>query len=169
MPLLSNNATSIQAIIIPVAVAFSAKPGDNLLIVKGVCIGLDGHATPDTSGGGIPGPSYIPPRPKRKRKQPRYSRQKGSLSANPIRVISAVHHSAQPLTTGNILDIICPNPDDPERSVLRASIQNLKNKRILSPVPEDRGMRNPHYQLTTKGAKIANELNQPEPKTGTED
>ena len=166
MPLLSNNATSIQAIIIPVAVAFSAKPGDHLLIVKGVCIGLDGHAAPDTSGGAIPGPSYVP---KRKRKQPKYSRRKGSLSANPIRIISAVYHSQVPLTTGNILDIICPNPEDPERSVLRASVQNLKVKRVLSPVPEDRGRRNPHYQLTTKGAKIANELNQPaEAKTGTE-
>lgn len=169
MPLLSNNATSIQAIIIPVAVSFSAKPGDNLLIVKGVCIGLDGRG-PSPDGSTIPGPSYQPA--KRKRKNPRYSRRKGSLSANPIRVISAIHHSSQPLTTGNILDIICPDPEDPQRNVLRASIQNLKNKRILTPISEERGQRNPHYQLTTKGAKIANELNQPnqpEQKTGTED
>lgn len=156
MPLLSNNATSIQAIIIPVAVAFSAKPGDRLLIVKGVCIGLDGQHPPDL-------PPAVPATSRRKRRNPGHDTTKGALSANPIKVISAVHHAQVPLTSGNIVDIICPDrSDDKSRNTLRATVFNLKRRKILVPTHDDRKIRNPHLQLSTKGAKIALELETPD-------
>lgn len=135
----------VAATTYPVAVAFSAKPGDHVLIVQGVCIGVRPQGLPARPQG----------EPDRSRGRPHKAPPSdlprtpgGRLQPGPANErLFAVLREHGPLTAGQILDRIGISPKDNARRIEVQRLDRLRRAGKIQPIKEDKNSTRPRLQL----------------------
>jgi len=136
----------LEATEMPVAVALSALPGDVLLVVNGVCVGVR-H-------------SKAAGAPRLKNRKPQFTnRAPGEAKAQTIEFqerLLGIYRSRGPMTNAEMYDALrIPHKNTTERARVNWHIRNMADKGMTRRHPEDVHKHRPPYGVAPARAKKA--------------
>lgn len=126
-----NDKFNVVATGIPVAIDISAKAGDMLLIVHGVCVGVQPKRVYTST-------NYTPSKVK-----PRGGKE-GDVNSNEA-VLQVLGNG--PLDTSQLLDALNLHKKDPRRKVVMQRVQRLKAAGTIKPVKADKDAPRPRWEI----------------------
>lgn len=136
---MTNGKLTIEATGIPVVVEITARPGDTLLIVNGVCVGVQ-------SAGGK---TKALPTSLRETKaiQPVIKRRNNRHRTADDEQILDVIRKHGPSDTAHILDLLKLDPKDPQRRAFSQRITRMKRQGSIQPIKAEKHKGQPRYEL----------------------
>lgn len=140
------NEVMIAATTIPVVIEITARPGDLLLLVNGVCIGVQPRRAIALIEGRVQQPTRHDPVAKINGggKKPT-ARQKSREEAN-VKLLAMIG-KGPPRNTARLLDAMNIDPKDNKRKYLMQRLNYLADTGVIARHPDDTHARRPRWVL----------------------
>ena len=140
---MTNGKLTVEATGIPVVCEFTAHPGDTLVIINGVCVGVQrpGGKTRALLTDMREAVSEAP------RKRGAGQRGKTRWGRDGDDMVLAVIRKHGPNNAAHILDLLKLDPKDPERRAFQQRITRMRKSGQIQPIKAEQHKGRPRYEL----------------------